>query len=116
MWNVDFSQLVSSFTLKRINELEVNLLTCLGYHVKLSVREYAKYYFLLRSMLFRYGLGEKGSTSRIFYDAQLFERCSAKYETLVIAARRRTRSFNGFDNLSKSTIHPVTRTCGVVKV
>ena len=112
MWNVDFSNVVSSFTLRRINELEVNLLNALGYHVKVSVREYAKYYFLLRSMLFRYGLDEKGDTLSIFHDAQLFERCSARYETLVIAARRRTRSFNDFDHLSKS-VRPLTRDYGV---
>jgi hypothetical protein len=63
MWNADFSQCVSareagiSFTTQRINELERAMLNCLKYNVKVGASEYAKYYFLLRSMLIRSGLG-----------------------------------------------------------
>jgi hypothetical protein len=45
------------FTLQRINELEVKVLSLLGYNVKVPASEYAKYYFLMRSMLIKSGLG-----------------------------------------------------------
>lgn len=39
MWNADFSQVCPSFTLQRINELELALLDFLQYNVKVAVRE-----------------------------------------------------------------------------
>jgi hypothetical protein len=59
MWNADFSQTCPSgvsFSLKRVNELEIAMLECLKYSVKVLASEYAKYYFLLRTMLIRSGL------------------------------------------------------------
>ena len=59
MWNKDFSQTCPNgvkFPLKRINELEVAILSSLSYKVKVPASEYAKYYFLLRSMLIKSGL------------------------------------------------------------
>jgi len=61
MWNADFSHTCPAgvhFTLKRINELELAILKALRYRVKVPASEYAKYYFLLRSMLIKSGLGE----------------------------------------------------------
>jgi len=49
MWNADFSQVCPSFTLKRINDLELALLNALKFSVRVSASEYAKYYFHLRS-------------------------------------------------------------------
>lgn len=60
MWNADFSQACPpgvQFTLKRINELEVAVLSALKFIVKVPASEYAKYYFVLRSMLIKSGLG-----------------------------------------------------------
>ena len=60
MWNADFSQSCPpgvSFPLKRINQLEVAILNALTFQVKVPASEYAKYYFLLRSMLIKSGLG-----------------------------------------------------------
>ncbi len=60
MWNVDFSETCPTgveFSLQRINELEIALLATLDYQVKVPAGEYAKYYFLLRSMLIKSGLG-----------------------------------------------------------
>lgn len=60
MWNIDFSETCPTgvqFSLQRINELEIALLTTLDYEVKVPAGEYAKYYFLLRSMLIKSGLG-----------------------------------------------------------
>lgn len=54
MWNADFSRtspVGAYFPLKRINELEVAVLSCLNYSVDVLASEYAKYYFLLRSMM-----------------------------------------------------------------
>mmetsp|Transcript_13628 Transcript_13628/g.25601 ORF Transcript_13628/g.25601 Transcript_13628/m.25601 type:complete len:205 (-) Transcript_13628:1404-2018(-) len=62
MWNADFSQACPqgvNFSLQRINELELALLTCLNYNVRVSASEYAKYYFLMRSMMIRSGLTDK---------------------------------------------------------
>jgi len=59
MWNKDFSQVSPpglTINLKRLNKLEIALLTCLKYNVKVQASEYAKYYFLMRSMLIRSGL------------------------------------------------------------
>jgi hypothetical protein len=62
MWNVDFSNVsahtagLSAFTLRRINQLELELLKCLKFDVKVAASEYAKYYFLIRTMLLRSGL------------------------------------------------------------
>eukprot|EP00555_Chaetoceros_dichaeta_P005573 CAMPEP_0198258432 /NCGR_PEP_ID=MMETSP1447-20131203/7862_1 /TAXON_ID=420782 /ORGANISM="Chaetoceros dichaeta, Strain CCMP1751" /LENGTH=760 /DNA_ID=CAMNT_0043945551 /DNA_START=94 /DNA_END=2376 /DNA_ORIENTATION=- len=68
MWNKDFSHVCPSglkFPLKRINELELALLNCLKFNVKVLASEYAKYYFLMRSMLIRSGLvGEELMTMK----------------------------------------------------
>ena len=62
MWNIDFSNVcgrgggLTSYTLSRINELELALLKALNFNVKVPASEYAKYYFLIRSMLFKSGL------------------------------------------------------------
>ncbi len=60
MWNADFSHTCPAgveFQLSRINELELAVLSSLQYKVKVPASEYAKYYFLLRSMLIKSGLG-----------------------------------------------------------
>lgn len=63
MWNVDFSNVCSrdrtqlcTFTLGRINQLELALLKSLNFNVKVPASEYAKYYFLIRGMLMKSGL------------------------------------------------------------
>lgn len=60
MWNIDFSNVsvasgLSSFTIQRINQLEVALLSTLRFDVRVPASEYAKYYFLIRTMLLRGG-------------------------------------------------------------
>ncbi len=45
-----------TFTLRRINDLELALLEVLQYSVKVSASDYAKYYFHLRSYCVRLGL------------------------------------------------------------
>jgi hypothetical protein len=46
---------MSSFTVQRINQLEVALLSSLRFDVRVPASEYAKYYFLIRTMQFRSG-------------------------------------------------------------
>ena len=56
MWNVDFSHVSPAFNLERINALEVAVLRALRFSIKVTAGEYAKYYFLLRSMISQLGL------------------------------------------------------------
>jgi Cyclin, N-terminal domain len=79
MWNIDFSNvsvaaasstsssssnittpnggnLLSAFSLQRINQLELAILTNLNFRTAIPASEYAKYYFLIRTMLIRSGL------------------------------------------------------------
>jgi len=73
MWNVDFSQTCPAgvrFTLRRINELELAMLSCLKFVVKVPASEYAKYYFLLRSMMVRSGLASEDLSSMSPLDVQ----------------------------------------------
>ena len=55
MWNIDFSHVLPSFDLHRVNELELALLDALNFIVIVSAGEYARYYFYLRSMMARLG-------------------------------------------------------------
>jgi len=93
MWNADFSHCVGSrdsgvrFTLQRINELERAMLGCLKYNVKVLASEYAKYYFLLRSMLIRSGLAGKDLTSLLPLDIE-----GAKQMQLKSASAARAHS------------------------
>jgi Cyclin, N-terminal domain len=50
------SSSLSSFSLQRTNALEVALLQTLNFNVRVAASEYAKYYFLIRTMLHRSGL------------------------------------------------------------
>jgi hypothetical protein len=69
MSNVDFSNFCGrghsaallSFTLSRINKLELALLQCLNFIVRVPASEYAKYYFLIRSMLLKSGVLDEGA-------------------------------------------------------
>lgn len=50
MWNGDFAKICPAFPIKRINQLEVCLLEAMEYQVRVSMSQYAKYFFQLRSM------------------------------------------------------------------
>ena len=103
MWNVDFTQTCPpdvTFSLQRVNELEMAMLSCLKYEVKVLASEYAKYYFLLRSMLIRSGFVGKDffSTSPLDMDgAKKLECKSTKFEVHEVSVNknrsiRRTKS------------------------
>lgn len=70
MFNLDFSNVsmasgLSAFTLQRTNALELAVLQALNFDVKVPASEYAKYYFLIRTMLLRSGLVEAGSDAHM---------------------------------------------------
>ena len=105
MWNVDFSNVtantagLSVFTLARINQLELALLTCLNYDVRVSASEYAKYYFLIRTMLLRSGLvKEDGKPLRKTEDA--FRRLETK--TDIFQTNMLTKQKRGQERRTKS--------------
>jgi len=67
MINVDFSNISETFSLRRINQLELEILKCLDFNVSVSASEYAKYYFLLRSVIFRSALIADGAQCQARY-------------------------------------------------
>lgn len=50
LWNVEFADLFSGFSLKDINLLERRFLCAIGYELYISSSEYALYYFQLRNV------------------------------------------------------------------
>lgn len=100
MWNADFSQTCPAgvnFSLQRINELELAVLNALNFTVKVPASEYAKYYFLLRSMLITSGLG--GDDIRVMNPldvtaAQKLEQVSTSYQTVANTKRRQSMEKN----------------------
>ncbi|CAM9309871.1 unnamed protein product [Chrysoparadoxa australica] len=59
MWNCDFSK-VGRLNLRRINELEVAMLTALQYNVRVEGSLFARYYFHLRDWCMRIGAESPG--------------------------------------------------------
>jgi hypothetical protein len=95
MWNADFSRTCPAgvkFSIKRTNELELGVLSALQYMVKVPASEYAKYYFLLRSMLIKSGLGIddlKTSTDPLDVEgARRLQQVSALYQSSALMAQR----------------------------
>jgi hypothetical protein len=87
MWNADFSHTCPAgirFPLQRINELEVAVLSSLEYKVKVKAGEYAKYYFLLRTMLIKSGLGGHDLETMLPLDvegAKRLQQVSSQFQT-----------------------------------
>jgi hypothetical protein len=110
MWNVDFSQSCPpgvSFPLQRINQLELAVLNALSFQVKVPASEYAKYYFLLRSMLIKSGLASDDMNSMNPLDvngARRLQQVSAQFESVSIGKsvahqelKNRSKSLNVAD-------------------
>lgn len=89
MWNADFSHTCPAgveFSLQRVNELEIAILAALHYTVKVPASEYAKYYFLLRSMLIKSGLGSEDLATMNPLDvegAKQLQHVSSQYQSTV---------------------------------
>lgn len=80
MWNVDFSIIAPAYTLRRINQLEVALLSALEYDVRVSAGTYAQYYFRLRTMQDMLGLGESVMFPLDVSGAKRLESLSSEYQ------------------------------------
>lgn len=103
MWNADFSKSCPpeggvDFSLHRTNQLELGVLNTLKFNVKVPASEYAKYYFLLRSMLIKSGLGGEEITSLDPLDvegARRLEQVSSQFEpTSPTKHEQRSMSLN----------------------
>jgi hypothetical protein len=113
MWNVDFSRIGGlqdiTFNLKRINQLEVALLSCLQYSVQVPASEYAKYYFLLRSLTIRSGLGSDELRMMNPLDAEgakKLEHVNQKMKNVFpkpVDCLRRSKSMSSLPSLSSPT-------------
>jgi hypothetical protein len=120
MWNSDFSHACPKgvvFSLKRINQLELAVLTCLKYNVRVSASEYAKYYFLMRSMMIRSGLTD----NEILCNSPLDIHAAKKFESPSTSLHfgkakpcklKRSKSMDGVerikDSKSPSRSYPAT--------
>jgi hypothetical protein len=95
MWNVDFSQAARGFTLSHVNELEIAFLEAVGYSIRVSAGEYAKYYFHLRSMMVKLGFTDykKNLVAPLNIEgARKLQLASEKCEFNRTSSVRRTRS------------------------
>ena len=105
MWNIDFSNVsassagLSSFTLQRINQLELALLKNLNFDVKVPASEYAKYYFLIRTMLLRSGLVQEVEKPLGKQDAfNTLEAKTSRYQSKNVALAVRDRRSKSMDD------------------
>lgn len=114
MLNLDFSQTCSSginFSLKRTNQLELKVLNTLHYNVKVPASEYAKYYFLLRSMLIKSGLGGDDSSLNALdvEGARRLQEVSSQFESNSIksaAIKQRSKSLATTSDYNSTHEHP----------
>jgi hypothetical protein len=91
--------------LKRINELEVAILSALSYKVKVPASEYAKYYFLLRTMLIKSGLvGENVDTASPLdvEGAKRLQQVSTQFQSGIGATKRQMRKAKSMRNTLRS--------------
>jgi hypothetical protein len=126
MWNIDFSNVsvtsgvLSPFSLKRINQLELAVLTCLNFAVAIPASEYAKYYYLLRNMMIRGGLLDLSIVAQRnhYFNGELskdqahrLEHRTCHYQDIINDAprRRQSRSVDWTGNLGgrNQEEHPV---------
>jgi Cyclin, N-terminal domain len=117
------SSSLSSFSLQRTNALEVALLQTLNFNVRVAASEYAKYYFLIRTMLHRSGLldesnhgsggtkttaapGVSGAPNPNADDGQRLENRSSRYQDQL---QRRAKSVDWTFRSAASLSEPVLK-------
>ena len=71
MWNSDFSQIIPGYDLDRLNSLELCVLDALHYDMKVPPGQYAKYYFILRSLISQLGLSTATDTEELLEGSSL---------------------------------------------
>lgn len=100
MWNVDFANVSmcsnskSQFSLKRINELEFSVLTCLNFSVKVNASEYAKYYYYIREMITKSGLMEHANSPSKKKETKALESLKNQSPPILRPERNRAKSFD----------------------
>ena len=106
MWNVDFSMILKSFTLDRINQLEVALLVALDFSVRVTARSYASYYFKLHAMRGDKGVAADTEGALDMEGAKELEAISKTYEFRtqeeLLPKDHRERSHTDWDPVAKS--------------
>lgn len=116
MWNIDFSNVASAqssnqsqglslFTLQRVNQLELILLKSLNFDVRVPASEYAKYYFLIRTMLMRSGLLKGTAKPLGKEEAKILENRTSQYQDSKLNKKRdrRVKSMYDYSWLDKSS-------------
>lgn len=116
MWNIDFSNVASAqssnqaqglslFTLQRVNQLELILLKSLNFDVRVPASEYAKYYFLIRTMLMRSGLLKGTAKPLGKEEAKILENRTSQYQDSKLGKQRdrRWKSMYDYSWLDKSS-------------
>ena len=125
MWNADFSQSCPpggvNFSLQRINQLELAILNTLKFNVKVLASEYAKYYFLLRSMLIKSGLGgeDLGSLDPLDVEgARKLQQVSSEFESvsLMKSGAQRSKSLAVQSNLDATLFRQPKTKVGLEQV
>ncbi|GKY99537.1 hypothetical protein MPSEU_000907800 [Mayamaea pseudoterrestris] len=111
MYNIDFSQVsrlsgtgLSSFSLQRTNALELAVLTSLNFDVRVSAGEYAKYYFLIRTMLTRSGMLVGPLSPLTKSHSRNLESKTLQYQDLILGSGQRERRTRSVDWGSLSTV------------
>ena len=104
--------MLKPFSLSRINELELAVLTCLNFAVAIPASEYAKYYYLLRNMMIRGGLLAMGSQQHQMLskdEANRLENKTSQYQDSKLSQpiqRRQARSVDWSFKSSSSSSAP----------
>ena len=123
MWNGDFSQSCPpggvNFSLQRVNELELAVLNTLHFKVKVLASEYAKYYFLLRSMLIKSGLGgeDLGSLNPLDVEgARRLQQVSSQFESMSLMKSDTSVAIQRSKSMAAVQSNYNTRTLGLEQV
>ena len=94
-----------SYNLARINELELAMLDALKFTIRVTAGEYAKYYFLLRSMIAKLGLHKEDPNYCKPLDvsgAKRLQLATERYDSITVQNITRVRRSVTMANLQRS--------------
>lgn len=122
MLNADFSKVsyssntkgILSFSLHRINELELALLKSLDFDVRVSASEYAKYYFHIRNICVRSGLIKESENPLRKQEAfRKLENLTNNYQATQLSStierdrRAKSKSMDALGSMSTERLEPM---------